>query len=317
MVNISQVKTATGGESKASVKLHSLIASTAVVSVVAGFLLNGGFLLYGTILLIIFLSLFILEIFFISQTKLLSVATGANAIAFALPFFALASLYFAGVFIVFTIFLYQGAFRGRHELQNMLKIHFARVTRVITTPLITAVIIFLSAALILSSNFSIKKERVDQVVNITAPALVRFVGDFSGNTEARILFSNFARENAIKDDNFLALPSVQQEFVINKSAEELSERLEESLGVQIELSNSVSENVHEIATTKLDALTPRGRLMWSLIAIATIWLSVRTVEFIVYVPLAVLTFLLYELLFTLGFVSIKFQSRDKEFISLE
>lgn len=317
MVNISQRETVTGGESSASIKLYSLIAFTGVVSAIAGFLLNGGFLLYGAILLVVFLSTFILEILFISQLKLLSIATGVNAISFALPFFALASLSFVAAFIVFAALLFSGAYRGRYELQNMLRIHFARVSRVVTTSLITAIVLFLSTVLILSSNFSIKEERVDQVVNITAPALARFFGDFDGGTETRILLSNFARENAIKDDNFLALPSAQQELVINELAVDLSKRLEESLGAQIELNNSVSQNIHEIATAKLGSLTPQGRLIWSLVAITAIWLSVRTVEFIVYIPLVVLTFLMYELLFTLGFASIKFQSRKQEFISLE
>lgn len=317
MVDISQGGIATDNGSKTSVKIYSLISFASVVGAIAGFLLNGGYLLYGTVFLVVFLSLFVLEVLLISKTKLLSIAIGANAVAFAVPFFVLASLSFAGVFVVFTILLYQAAFRGKNELHNMIKIRFARVTRVITTPLIAAIIVFLSATLILSSNFLIKKERVDQVVNIIAPSLDRFVGDFNSDTKMRVLFSNFARENAIKDDKFLALPSIQQKLIIDRTSEELSQRLVKSLGVQIELNNSVSENIHEITTVKLNSLTPNGRFIWSLVAIATIWLSVRTVEFVIYIPLVALTFLMYELLFTLGFASIKVQTRNKEFISLE
>ena len=79
---------------------------------------------------------------------------------------------------------------------------------------------------------------------------------------------------------------------------------------------SGSENVHKIVDTRLSSLSPKAQIYWSMALIAAVWLSVQSVEFIIYIPLAVLVFLVYELLFALGFAVIQVESKSKEVISL-
>lgn len=316
MVNISQTIPIGNVKSQTSTKLLGLVAFTTLIGVLAGYLLNGGLLLYGAIALVIFLTLFILEVLFIDKQNLLSLVAILGGFAFALPFFKLVSIYFILAFIVFVAFLFHGAYRGRREMDNMVKIRFTRVIHVISTSIITAVVIFLTAVLIMGSNFRVKEESVGQVIDIAAPFLGRFVGDFTVDTQARVLLGNFVERSSIKNEDFQALPVIQKQLIIDDGVRELTGRIEEYLGTGIDLDNSITANVHNTIENKLGALTPRAQLYLALIVIATVWISIHSVEFLVYIPLAVLVFLTYELLFALGFVSMQLESKSKEIISL-
>lgn len=316
MINISQTIPRGNVKSQASTKLLGLVAFTTLIGVLAGYLLNGGLLLYGAIALVIFLTLFILEVLFINKQNLLSLVALLGGFAFALPFFKLVSIYFILAFIVFVAFLFHGAYRGRREMDNMVKIRFTRVIHVISTSIITAVVIFLTAILIMGSNFGVKEKSVGRVIDIAAPFLGRFVGDFTVDTQARVLLGNFVERSSIKNEDFQALPVIQKQLIIDDGVRELTERIEEYLGTGIDLDNSITANVHNIIENKLGTLTPRAQLYLALIVIATVWISIHSVEFLVYIPLAVLVFLTYELLFALGFASMQLESKSKEIISL-
>lgn len=317
MVDVPKATIATGGGSGALYKVYGLIGLTTVIGAIAGYLLNSGELAYGATALIAFLTLFILEAIFIGERNHLMTAVVLNTLAFALPFLRLFSLPFLGALALFAVFMLHGAYRGKRVIDNMVKIRFPRLVYVITTSLITAVIIFLSTMLILSSNFSIKKERVDQIINLSAPVMDRFVDGFTPEMETGAFLTSFAERDAASSEEFQALPESQKRLVIDRSIANLETRINDFLGVDVNLDVSVSENIHEIAETKLSLLTPRARLYWSIVAIAVIWLSVESVKFLIFIPLTVLAFLAYELLFALGFAALQMESRSKEIISLK
>jgi len=316
MVNISEATRVGNAKSSASYKSFGLIVPTTLVGALAGYMLNGGFILYGAVALVIFLTFFILEVLFVKKERLLYIATVVEALAFAAPFFRLVSIHFALAFALFAVFLFHGAYRGRHEMDNMVKIRFTRVIHVISRSVITAVVIFLTAVLLMSSNFRVEENRVEQIVNIASPLLERFAGEFSADTNTRVLIGNFAIRNSVKNEDFQLLPASQRQLIIDDWVIELAGRLEEVLGTEINLDSSVSANIHDIIETKLGSLTPRAQLYLALVIIATVWVSLRSVELLIYVPLSALVFLIYELLFALGFASMQLESRSKEIISL-
>jgi len=201
-------------------------------------------------------------------------------------------------------------------MKNALKINFARLVRFISTSMITGIVLFLSATLVISSEFSIKEERVNKTIDITAPLISKFVGEYDGDTQARILLTNFARKNAIESPDFSLLPEAVQAQIINESINELTVRIEDYIGAEIALDASVSENVNSLVKLKLGSLTPRTQLYWGLGFIATMWISARSIDILVYLPFALLSFLMYELLFALGFASMQLESRSKEVIKL-
>jgi len=319
MVDISQAPAQTGTDSspRGLSKLYGLIGVATFLALLAGYFINGGQILPGTIVLVMFLTLFILEVFFISQQGLLSVAATLNAVALAVPFFRLISLHFLVLFVVFTAILFYSAYRGQREAKNMIKVRFGRMVHIISTPMMTAIVIFLSATLILSSNFSVKRERVDQVVRLATPITRHYVDNFTPDMKTTDLLIGFSLKEAEGDKRFEALTQFQKDAVIKQAVVDLETRIEESIGTQINLDAPVSQNVHNIIETRLSLLTPKAQLYWSLIAILIIWASIRSIEFVVYIPLTILSFLVYELLSALGFVAVQLESHSKEIISLK
>jgi len=317
MVNVQADK----GEAKRGIsvlsKFYILIAFTTLLGFAASYLFSVGSLLYGTVLLVLFLSFFIIEALFIFIKPYMVAAVVLNSVAFALPFLKLFSKYFLVGFIVLVLFLLHGAYRGRHEMDNMVKIHFTRLVRVISRSIITAIVIFLSIVIILNSNFSISKESTDKTIRFASPIIGRFIEGFNAEVNTGVLLSELAEKELSKSEEFIALPVIARRSVVENQVAELKLKIEESIGTTINLNQSVSDNIYEIVSTKLSALTPKTQIYWSAALIATVWLSVQSVEFIIYIPLAILVFLIYELLLSLKFAAIQMETKSKEVISLK
>ena len=315
MVEISADKAGNGRGTNASSKIYILVLLTALTGAVASYFLNSGRFLGGIIFLILFLTFFIVESLFLHDKRRLIPTVVTVSVAFALPFFRLFSASFLIGFVILLVFLFQGARMGGLAMGNMVKIKFFRLVRIISGSIISAVVIFLSIVLILTSNFSISRQRVDQVVALATPFIERFVIGFDADKNTGELLTQVTENQLAKADEFMKLSSTDKHTVLTRETEAVKARIEESLGEKIDLNASVSENVHKIVDTKLSSLSPKAQIYWSAAFIAAIWLSVQSIEFIIYIPLAVLVFLVYELLFALGFAVIQTESRSKEVIS--
>ena len=319
MVEVSQniAPAPGGGLSKVPVKLYGIIGATALFGLIAGLFLNAGILVQGSVMLAVFITSLTLETLFIRAQGMLTIAVGIGAFVFALPFFRLFSVYFMAAVLVLVLFVVHGSYQGRREMERTLKIRFSRVAHVVTTSVVTALVIFLSAVLIISSNFTIKEERVDQIVRIASPVVARFIDNFTPDATARSVIANVVEKSAKSDPRFSTFTDYQKQQVIASGVLQMQNKLENSIGTQINLDTSITQNIHRIVETKLNSLTPQAQVYWSILAIAVIWISVRSVEFIIYVPLAILTFLIYELLLSLGFAVIQMETVSKEVISLK
>ena len=315
MVEISADKAGNGRGTNASSKIYILVLLTALTGAVASYFLNSGRFLGGIIFLILFLTFFIVESLFLHDKRRLIPTVVTVSVAFALPFFRLFSASFLVGFVILLVFLFQGARMGGLAMGNMVKIKFFRLVRIISGSIISAVVIFLSIVLILTSNFSISRQRVDQVVALATPFIERFIIGFDADKNTGELLTQITENQLAKADEFMKLSSTDKRTVLTRETEAVKARIEESLGEKIDLNASVSENVHKIVDTKLSSLSPKAQIYWSAAFIAAIWLSVQSIEFIIYIPLAVLVFLVYELLFALGFAVIQTESRSKEVIS--
>ena len=315
MVEISADKARNGRGTNASLKIYILVFLTALTGAAASYFLNSSRFLGGIIFLILFLTFFIVESLFLHDKRRLTPTVVTVSVAFALPFFRLFSASFLVGFVILLVFLFQGARMGGLAMGNMVKIKFFRLVRIISGSIISAVVIFLSIVLILTSNFSISRQRVDQVVALATPFIERFIIGFDADKNTGELLTQITENQLAKADEFMKLSSTDKRTVLTRETEAVKARIEESLGEKIDLNASVSENIHKIVDTKLSSLSPKAQIYWSVAFIAAIWLSVQSIEFIIYIPLAVLVFLVYELLFALGFAVIQTESRNKEVIS--
>jgi len=316
MVSVEVNKGGVKQGSGSPLKFYILVALATLTGLGASYLFSTGSFLYGTVLLVLFLTLFVTESLLISSRFHLIAAVVLNSVAFAIPFAKPFSLFFLGGFIILVLFLINGAYSGRREMDNMVKIHFTRLVRVISRSMITAVVVFLSVVIILNNNFSASRASIDRLVDITTPIISRFVNGFSGGANTGELLKSITEKELSGDKNFIALSVRDRRTVVENQANELKLKIEELTGITIDSGASIRENAYEMINTKLSSLTPKAQIYWSMVLIAVLWLSIQSVEFLIYLPLAVLVFLVYELLFAMKFITMQMEMRSKEVISL-
>ena len=298
-------------------KIYALITLASLVSFGASYLLSTGTYVGGIVLLVVFLTLFAVNALLIDTKRPLVFGVIANAVAFALPFLRLFSWSFIIGFIVLTVFLWDGAYRARRNIDNMVKIRFGHLVRSISRSMLTAVLVFLSIIIVMSADFSVSRNGVDRALVVATPVMGRFVDGFSGEIRTEDLLINVVEKQLASNKNYIALPARERRAVLENQVEVLMEKLEKSVGVEIDPDVSVGENVYKLIDAKLSALTPRTQMYWGAIVVAILWLSIQSIEFIIYIPLAVLVFLVYEFLFATKFATLQMETKSKEVISLK
>jgi hypothetical protein len=318
MVELKRVKSPEEAGSRELPRIYILISATILFAFLSSFFFEGGNLIYGTVAVVIFLTLFILQPILVSKKAPLYLSALLYVIAFAFPFYKIFSVFLLVMSLVCLAFLSNAIYRGRRLIENMLKLHLFRATRMIAGSAIIAVVIFFSATLILSSNFSVSERRVDQIVEtLVQPIGQRYIDGFSSDMTVESLLISIAEKGAKKDERFAYLPSSVQKQLVSESSTELQERVEEFLGVDIDPTLTISRSIHSILEAKLAELNPVAKTYWSTILILVVAVSVKSIDVILYLPLAVLILLLYELLRYLGVFRVELETRSKEIILLK
>jgi len=317
MIEVQDGKGVAEKKTGTPLKFYILVGLTTLFALASSFLLSTGSFLYGSVALIMFLTMFVVESLFVSSIRDVVISVVLNTLAFALLFLKFFSLYFIFAVLLLFFLLLDGSNRGRRELNNMIKIRFARIVRVVSRSMIAGVVIFLSVMLILSTNFSVSPQSTERGLEFVEPIIQRFIEDFRADAVVGELLENIVTRQLSASEVFMALSPQERSFVIERQATELKTGIEERIGTEISLDATVAENVYDIIDRRLSSLTPRTQIYWGLILVAAIWLSIQSVEFILFIPLAILVFLVYELLFALKFAKIENITKSKEIISLK
>lgn len=318
MVKVSQVVGTEKSVFAPTIKAYSFTGVLAAVAFLTSFFLNKGELVAGVVFFVVFLTLFIVAAIVLPGRSHLVAGVALSAVAFALPFYSLVGSFFFTAFAALFLLSLAAALRGKWEADESLKVRPFRVARVVTGALLTGAVIFFTAVLILASGFSVKRERVDQFIEIAAaPVFERFYGvALTPQMTTEEVLRSLVEADAAENEEFRELPPALRAQAIEESVSEIEENLEEFLGVEIDAQAPVGESAHQIIQSKLGELSPRARTYWSVVLILFVWLSVKAIEVLVYIPLALLAWLVYELLVAMGFVAVEFQTRNKEVVTL-
>ncbi len=318
MIELDKVAKTADGESVARVKAYG-VSSALVLSAFATSLSFGvGALIPGIIALVVFLAVSIIQSMLSDNKKVVYLGIVFSAAAFTIPFYKSFSITLGIAFVLLTLFLFSAFYRGRKAIENMIKMRFFRISHIVSESLITAVVIFFTTVLIVTSGLSVSRERIDQLVKIlVVPVVERQVEGFTPGMSVGEMLSVLSEDKLSSDPRFISLPDYAKEEIIKESAEESKQRIEEIIGVEIDANDTIGGNIHNVIQSKLSDLTPAAKIYWGAAIVMLAWLSVKSVEFILYIPLAVLTLLIYELLLSLNFISIELESRSKEVVSLK
>lgn len=319
MVKVSQVvKPELPGFTQA-VKAYVFLIALIGAGFFTSFFLEQGRLIPATVFFAAFLTLFILATVVIVDKRYLFGGVLLASAAFVVPFYTLAGSFFFVSSVALLAFFLSAAVRGRQEVQTSLRIRLLRISRMVVDGLLAGSVVFFTAMLILTSGFSVKRERVDQFIEVfVAPVVERLYNvKITPRTPIGEAISAAVMAKAAGDRNFESLPSAAKEQILRESVAEAEQRLEGFLGVAISSQTEVGQGVYDALQTKLSGLSPQAKVYWGIGLIFAVWLSVKAVEFLVYPPLALLVWLVYELLIAAGIVSVKLETRDKEVATLQ
>jgi len=320
MVNVSQVGAGyPGSGSRALPKIYIVIGVTTLTALANSFLFSQGAIVFGVLALLFFLSLFVLQVILLANAdQYLTTAVVLNSLAWALFFYEAISFYYFVVFGFLILFLFLAGRRGKDELGDSLKIKISRVVRSVIGFSLTAVVIFVFVSMILTGKFTLTEEGVKQLTDVlVAPVARHYVKDFSPDMETGVLFAKLAERSLGANSALKGLPAPLKGQAISQSVAELTKEIEGYAGTKIDLGRSVSGNLYQALQLKINTLTPEAKVYWTLIILGIIFLSVKSIESLIALPLTLLVFILYQLVLISNFASVDLKDRSQEVVLLD
>lgn len=309
MVNVPQVGAGNPGSGSPPIfKIYTVIAVTTLVALAASFLFSEGMFFFGALALLLFLSLFALQVILLANADhYLTTAVIVNALGWASLFYEAISFYFVIALGFLALFLFLAARRGKDELANSLKIKVGRVVRAVVGLSTTAVIIFTFVSMVLTAKITLTEETVHELTDaVVAPIAKHYVKDFSPDMKTGEFFTKLAERNFATN-----------RAAVNQSVTQLRKDVEGYVGAEIDLSKSVSLNIYQALQFKISTLTLQAKIYWTLIILGAIFLSVKSIEFLIALPLILFTFLFYQLLLVFNFASVDLKDRSQEVVLLK
>lgn len=320
MVNVPQVGAEYfGSGSKALPKIYTVIGVTTLAALASSFLFSQGAILFGVLALLLFLSLFVLQVILLANADhYLKTAVILNGLAWASFFYEAISVYYFVAFGFLILFLFLAARRGKGELGDSLKVRISRVVRSVVGLSLTAVVIFIFVSMVLSGKFTLTEEGVKQLTDtLVAPVAQHYVKDFSSDMATGVFFTRLAERNLAANSALKGLPASLKGQAINQSVTELTKEIEGYAGAKIDLSRSVSDNLYQALQLKINTLTPQARIYWTLIILGIIFLSVKSIEYLIALPLTLMVFVLYQAVLVSNFAAVDLKDRSQEVVLLD
>ena len=308
----------TKSEQRSWFKVYLLIGITGLLALTSGFLLKVGEFGYGTLFFVIWTTVLTVQTLTLKYHRELLVASGVCTFGLILPFWgAPLSSWAITAMIIFAI-LVLAHYRGKREEENMVKISFSRATRPVVSLILIVGVIMTTFLVSLGGKTIFTEDNIGRMVDLTVTPVMRLnnIEGFSSSAKLGDVFMNMALDQIDKASGSENLKDAQKELLAKQSAKEISALLGEKVNFTFQDNETVASNIQALVSNKsgdlVDLKSPWG--IWILGAI--IFLLVKSVEFILYMPLELLSFMLFELLIAFGFITVQSELKSKEVINL-
>ncbi len=298
---------------RSSVKVYGLIAFNALLALVVGILLRLQEFGYGTLFIVFFISFLIFQALVLREVKEGIIASSCSALGLLLPFLGTSFLYWSAVFGLVWLTLAHAHNRGRQHMNNMMKIKFGQAARPVLGAALMVVVLMMTFVLFIGGQSLIREESIGRFIDIMITPVARgYVEGFSSEATTRDLLDQASRERISQVPEVDRLSSNQREALVAQSTKELAQYIEDNLGFALDLDDTVAGNVQLFLTEKAQGFSGPRAPLGALVLFGILLLLVKGIELILYVPLALLAYLLYELSIAFGFLTVQFESTNKE-----
>lgn len=298
-------------------KVYLLIGTTALLALLAGFLLRVGEFGYGALVLVIWTAAITIQTLILKSVRDISLASGLCTLGLVLPFWGAPLIYWGATALIVFLLLLATHDRGHKEQENMVKIRFSSAIRPVTSLLIVVWVIMITFLFSVSGANVFTQENVKRTVDFTVTPLMKgYVKDFSSDAKLGDVLKGIALQQINESPGSENLSASQKQLLAAQSAKEMGTLLREKANFNFQDELTVSANLHAFISQKSEAVMDPKAPMGILILAAVIFLLVKSIEFLLYIPLALISFMLYELLVAFSFIAVQSESRSKEVIIL-
>lgn len=323
-------KIKSGGESQSSLisreqpaggrswlKIYLLIGITSFLALLSGFLLRVGEFGYGMLAFVLWTAIVTIQTLTLKSIKETLLASGLCTLGFVLPFWSAPLGYWGVTALLILILLLVVHDRGQRGGENMLKIRFSHVARPVISLLLVVGVIVITFLFSVNGAAIFTEDSVKRTVDLTiTPVMKGYIKDFSSDAKLGDVLKSFALQQINESVGSESLSDFQKQLLASQSAKEMSVLLKEKTDFNLQDEATVAENFQALISKKssdfLDPQSPWGILILG----AVILLLVKSMEIVLYIPLGLLAFMLYELLVAFSFITVQSESRSKEVINL-
>ena len=300
-------------------KTSLVVASGVLFSALTSYLFASGYLLGGLVSLMFLSVMLVLQNFFVKGFDKLFVAAVLETVAGAVFFYA----DFSGIMVILLVatvaILTKSFFDVKREMETSIKIRFWRICKISLSGNVPALLLFFLAILSVNGSFFTETNFTNFILKPASPIIAAYLHGFDPdkNTKefiADILASNFSETD--KQELAKLTPAAKNQ-AMNSLVNKFSASIESSTGSIIDLNKPVSTNIYSGIMAAYNRLAGTSLILAIIIGIISIYYFIRSLMPILYLPIAFIVFVFYEIILATGFALVQLESRSREVIILK
>ncbi len=228
--------------------------------------------------------------------------------------------------LLFLILIWAN-YNGWRELQNMMKVKFWRISKVVLPKAIGGIALFSSIILVFPSVISnpiegnyqlpFSKSLIEKIIVPASDIVKNFIPGFDLSLPLQELAVNVAAQQVKDAPEAQILPKAAQQQLINKTAQDFETKIAELIGGQIKPNSKITDIVYESLSNRFSQMPESAK---NLVLAGVVFLIFLTIEGFA-IPLrwlvSVLAFVIYEILLMSGFATVMLEGKSKEIIILK
>lgn len=313
-----------------------IIALGVVPATAAGYLISTGDFFMGIVLSTVFIIMFAVQSLFLKSIDRTLATAFLESLGFSAPFYVVASWdYLLAAWLLMFLFLILGFSGARNHLKNSLKIQFSIAVRPPLAHGITGVLIVIGlvyVSLFIEKGMFVAKETFSDFMSSSDPMIEYFVPGFSStapmnemidtvisadNTVGQKILDFMGSQSPIPVDMNLLSPEDKDE-IIDQVTVEISKSVAASFGSGYDEQASLADNIYDrYVVGWVEGLTEQERTYFGISAVLLLIITVKSLAFILYIPLIFIAYIVYQLLLASNFAVLRLEPCSREILILK
>ncbi|GEM_PF-1819587 len=295
-----------------------------VSAVIFGYFLHGSILdsslgnfIYTIAAAVGFLSIFLMQVFFIKSSNIINLLLFLEATAISAPFFTAMSwpLFFAWLSVL-TLF-WVAVKRGKMELDNQIRVRFFRVERLVVPGALTAISLFIALVYLSIFEFDgliISRKSFQDIIQPSAVMAGSYVDDFSYSMTVYELAEAIALKQL--GERAGEVPKSVRDMAIGEVLNQLRGQFQ-GYGITFRNSDTINDVLYNYLAGRLNRIPEEFRIIIPTLFVLVLFITIKGVALLFRWAVSIPAYLLYNIALITRFATKSIESRSREIIILK